>query len=372
MIPYSKQNIDAGDAAALLEALNGGVITGGAWVERFENALAETTGARYAVALSSGTAALHTAYIAAGLSAGDELITSPITFAATSNAALYLNAVVKFADIELSTGNMNAETAISLITPKTKVIAPVDYAGLAFDNGELYQYTRSKGIFIVEDACHALGGSYKSGERIGSCSFSDMTVFSFHPVKHITTGEGGAVTTNDRSLYEKLKLLRSHGIYTDPERKWIKEMALLGLNYRLTDFQSALGVNQLKRLDIFIKERRRIAEVYDREVGCAQAVGRGNSTNHAYHLYPVLLSTERKRNALLEAGVERGIGFQVHYFPVYQHPYYKQNGYSGYEKRCPIAQDFSSRVVSLPIYPFMDEADQQKVLTSLTEVDRWG
>jgi UDP-4-amino-4,6-dideoxy-N-acetyl-beta-L-altrosamine transaminase len=371
MISYSKQNIGEDDLALLAEALQGELITGGCWVERFEADLAQKTGARYAVAVSSGTAALHIAYMAAGLSQGDEIITTPITFAATSNAALYLNGGVKFADINYLTGNMDELLALRLITDKTKIVVPVDYAGLASENEELFNYTREKGIFVVEDACHALGASYSSGEKVGSCRYSDMTVFSFHPVKHITTGEGGAVTTNDVRLYEKLKLLRSHGIETDPEKAWVKQMALLGLNYRLTDFQCALGVSQLKKLESFIEERRRLAGIYDKEITNAQAVGNNNSARHAYHLYPVLMPCGSRRDELLRAGKEQGIGFQVHYFPVYHHPYYKENGYECYAERCPMAEDFAAKVISLPLYPFMPEDAQNKVIGCLKESAAW-
>jgi UDP-4-amino-4,6-dideoxy-N-acetyl-beta-L-altrosamine transaminase len=371
MLPYSRQNISEDDIALLSEALRGDIITGGAWVERFERAIAEKCGVRFAVAVANGTAALHIAYAAAGLSEGDEVITTPITFAATANAALYLNGRVKFADIDPETGNMDENLALRLITSKTKVIAPVDYAGLAARTEELHKYSRGKAIFIVEDACHALGGFYESGEAIGSCRHSDMTVFSFHPVKNITTGEGGAVTTNDKALYEKLKLLRSHGISTDAGKSWVKAMSLLGFNYRITDFQCALGVSQLKKLDAFIAERRRLAAEYDKALKTPRPVGHGASARHAYHLYPVLLKTENGRNKLLELGSSRGIGFQLHYSPVYRHPYYKENGYADCYKYCPAAEDFASRVVSLPLYPFMTAQDQQTILDCLRETREW-
>jgi dTDP-4-amino-4,6-dideoxygalactose transaminase len=278
---------------------------------------------------------------------------------------------VKFADIDPETGNMDENLALCLISPKTKVIAPVDYAGLAARTEELYRYSRGKGIFIVEDACHALGGLYESGEAIGSCKRSDMTVFSFHPVKNITTGEGGAVTTNDKALYEKLKLLRSHGISTDAGKSWVKTMSLLGFNYRITDFQCALGVSQLKKLDAFISERRRLAAEYNRALTTQRPVGGGASARHAYHLYPVLLKTENSRNRLLELGNSRGIGFQVHYSPVYRHTYYIENGYADYDKLCPNAEEFASKVVSLPLYPSMTVQNQQTVLDSLLEANTW-
>ncbi len=363
-IPYGRQSIDESDISAVTEVLRTPYITCGPALEIFEKALAEKTGARYAVAVSSGTAALHIAYLAAGLKQGDELITTPLTFAATANAALYAGTTPVFVDIQTDTANINPEGIEAVITEKTRIIAPVHYAGQPADMTEIAAIAAKNNITVIEDACHALGAIYKS-YPVGSCQYSDMCVFSFHPVKHITTGEGGAITTNNKDLYEKLLLYRSHGIITSNDKNWEKNMILPGYNYRLTDIQAALGTSQLKRLDHFIARRKDVAHMYDKYFACKAGITPLKTAPdrvHAYHLYPVLLDKGINRDKFIINAREKGIGLQVHYGLVYKHPYYQQLGYSGVS--LPIAEDISSRIVSLPI--FADITDEEVGYTAST------
>ncbi|MCG6553727.1 MAG: UDP-4-amino-4,6-dideoxy-N-acetyl-beta-L-altrosamine transaminase [Candidatus Magnetominusculus sp. LBB02] len=376
MIPYGRHYIDEEDIAEVVKTLRSGWITQGPKPHEFEEALAQYCGASYAVVFSSGTAALHGAYYAAGLGRGDEFITTAMTFAATANAGLYLGARPVFADIEPDTGNIDSQAALNLITPKTRLISAVDYAGHPYDGKTLYEAASRDGLIVVEDACHALGAMHMADgrwERIGSCRYSHMAVFSTHPVKSITTGEGGAVLTNDKGFYKKLRMFSQHGITKTaadfqypPDGPWYYEMQTLGYNYRMTDFQAALGLSQLLKLPNFIKRRREIAAFYDNAF-------RGNPhfdipverdyAKSAYHLYPIRLKNPKQKNLLFSRLKDQGIGLQCHYIPVTRHPFYRQMGIPP----CPTAEDFYQRQVSIPIYPAMTEDDMKTVCRKLPE-----
>ena len=375
-IPYSRQSVDEDDIKEVLAVLQSDYLTQGPKAGEFEAALAKYCGAKYAVVFSSGTAALHGAYFAAGIGPGDEIITSPITFAATANAALYLGAKPVFADVEPETGNIDPELIEKAVTGKTKAIVPVDYAGNPVKLDRVREVAEKHGIMVIEDACHALGASYKE-KKIGSVS--GMTAFSFHPVKPITTGEGGAVVTNDRPFYEKLLTFRSHGIvkegaaFEEPSHgSWYYEMQSLGYNYRLTDIQCALGLSQLRKLDAFVKRRKKIALSYD-------AAFKGNrwfdppvkseGAESSWHLYPVRLRDgfSGAKAEIFDNLRKAGLWVQVHYLPVYLHPYYKKVlGYR--EGICPQAERFYKSELSLPIYQGMSDADVKTVLNTIFEV----
>jgi len=359
-IPYGKQYIDSEDIQSVIEILNSDFLTQGPKVKEFEEKLAQYCGAKYAVAFNSGTSALHGAYFASGLADGDEFITSPITFAATSNAGLFLEAKPVFVDIESDTGNIDVNKIERTITDKTKLIVPIHYAGHSCNMEEINKIANKYNLKIVEDACPALGGLYKDS-KIGSCKYSDMTVFSFHPVKHITTGEGGAVLTNDKELYEKLLMFRSHGITKEKEKlinthegNWYYEIHYLGYNYRITDIQCALGLSQLKKLDNFIKRRREIVNIYNeafKDNPFFDLPVEKDYALHAYHLYPIRLKDQYKdeKKEVFKKLKENGVGVQVHYIPVYWHPYYKGLGYK--KGLCAVAEDFYQKEISLPLYP---------------------
>ncbi len=358
-ITYGKQYIDEEDIKAVLDVLQSDYLTQGPKVREFEERLGEYVGAKYVVAFSNGTAALHGAYFAAGLDKEDEIITTPITFAATSNAALYLGAKPVFSDIDLDTGNIDPSKIEEKITPKTKIIVPVHYSGHPVELEKVYEIARKHNLILIEDACHALGAKYRS-EKIGSGKYSDMTVFSFHPVKSITTGEGGAVTTNDKGYCERLVLFRQHGITKNPDTfvnpshgPWYHEMQKLGYNYRLTDIQSALGISQLKKLDKFVKRRREIVSLYEKLLKDNPYFELPFEKNYAYsswHLFPVKLKDKYipYKKEIFEKLRENNIFLQVHYIPVYRHPYYES---LGYEKGLyPNAEIFYKKEISFPIY----------------------
>ena len=374
-IPYGRHSIDEDDINSVVKILKSDFITQGRTIDEFEEQLAGCAGAKYAVVFNSGTAALHGAYFTAGLTAGDEFITPPITFAATSNAGLYLGARPVFVDVEKDTGNIDLNKIEDAITSKTKLISPVHYSGNPVDMEKLYEIAYKHKLLIVEDAAHALGAEYK-GEKTGNCRFSDMTILSFHPVKHITTGEGGAVLTNNEEFYKKLLMFRTHGItkndfVNQADGDWYHEMQFLGYNYRLTDIQAALGISQLKKLDKFLRRRREIADIYNKEflnneffdiiIPC-------NYASSAYHLYPILLKDKLKsrKKDLFKQLREEGLGVQVHYIPVYLHPYYKSLGYE--KGLCPSAEDFYEREISIPMYPSMTDDDIIYTIKTLFEV----
>ncbi|MFA5167176.1 MAG: UDP-4-amino-4,6-dideoxy-N-acetyl-beta-L-altrosamine transaminase [Candidatus Omnitrophota bacterium] len=374
MIPYGKQFLDQDDLDAVIGALRSPKITQGPRVDEFEVKLARKCGSRYAVSVSSGTAALHLATLALGLMKGDEILTTPISFLATSNAVLYVGAKPVFCDIEYPTANISVSNLEKLISrPRVKAIYPVHFGGLPCDMPAIHKIARKRGLFVVEDACHALGARYKyhgSWYKIGSCAHSDMAVFSFHPVKHITTGEGGAITTNSKKYYEKLLALRSHGMFRSPALSkrigpWYYAMKHLGFNYRLTDIQAALGVSQLKKLDRFVNRRREIAEKYNQRfkgLPCVEIPATPDGFMNAYHLYPLRIDFKKAgltRAVLMHELQKSGVGTQVHYIPIYTQPYYRE---LGYRIRCPEAERYYASTLSLPIYPSMTNRDVDKVV----------
>jgi len=375
MIPYGHQFIDDDDVRAVAGVLKSDWLTQGPKIQEFENALAKYCGAKYAVVFSSGTAALHSAYFAAGLKSGDEFITTPFTFVATANAGLYLGAKPVFADIG-DDGNLDPDEAEKKITKKTKLILVVDYAGNPADLNAFKKIAKKHNLVLIEDACHALGASYK-GRKIGSVS--DLTIFSFHPVKSITTGEGGAVLTDNLGYFEKLKLFRTHGITKDinllkrkSEGDWYYEMQELGFNYRLTDIQAALGISQLKKLARFIKARKAIAlryqKAFSRYADVLELPKETKGCSSAWHLYPIRLkgALYGKRAEIFKKLREKGIGVQVHYIPVPYHPYYEQLGYK--RSDYPNAGCFYESVISLPIFSGLKLKDQQFVIKKVLEV----
>lgn len=359
-IPYGRQWIDEDDIAAVDAVLRSELITQGTAVPRFEEQLAQQCGSRFAVAVSSGTAALHCAYVAAGLKEHDEFITAPITFAATANAGLYVGARPVFADVAADSGNIDAADIERRVTSRTRLIAPVHYAGHPADLAAVRDIARRYGLKVVADACHALGALYK-GKGIGCGEFADMTVLSFHPVKHITTGEGGAILTDDETLYRQLIALRSHGIVREgfsasEQGAWYHEMQMLGWNYRLTDIQAALGSSQLKKLTRFVERRREIWKMYgERFAGNPYFETPPELENvvSSWHLYPIRLNNPAARRQVFDALRAAGIGVQVHYIPVYLHPYYRNNGYAA--GLCPRAENFYAREISIPMFPAMTD-----------------
>jgi perosamine synthetase len=375
LLPYGRQSVDDADIQAVVEVLRSDWLTTGPKVAEFEEAFAVRVGAAHAVSFSSGTAALHAAAFAAGLKPGDEAITTPMTFAATANCVLYQGATPVFADVSRDTLNLDPEQVAGRITPKTRAILPVDYAGHPADLTPMMDIARSKGLMVIEDACHALGAEC-GGRRVGS--IADMTVFSFHPVKHITTGEGGMVTTNGPQLAETLRRFRNHGISSDARQRqsagqWHYEMVLLGFNYRLPDIVCGLGIQQLKRLDANLARRREIAAVYTaafREIPVVIPPVVRAGANPAWHLYPIRLDLEKltaDRAQIFRALRAENIGVNVHYIPVHLHPYYRERfGYKGGE--FPVAEDNYARLISLPMFHGMSDPDVDDVIRAITKV----
>lgn len=364
MIPYGRQTIDESDLAAVAETLKSDWLTQGPKVQEFEEALAKYCGAKYAVAYSNGTTALQGAYAAAGLKSGDEFVTTPLTFAATATAGLWQGARPVFADVDPATGNLDPKKAAAAVTKKTRAVVPVDYSGRPADLDAFRKLADDKGLMLVEDACHALGASYKS-RKIGS--IADLTVFSFHPVKSITTGEGGAVLCSDKKLYDKLVRFRTHGITRGQD--WEYAVEEMGQNCRLTDLQSALGLSQLKRLDAFVARRREIAARYDKAFkGWDSVEGYQIDPGSSWHLYPLRLSKSLapRRREIFKALRAAGIGVQVHYIPVDHHPLYRSLGYK--PGACPVADDFYARELSIPMYPTLTDAQQDQVVKTLKDV----
>jgi perosamine synthetase len=374
-LPYGRQSVDEADIQAVVEVLRSDWLTTGPKVAEFEKAFAARVGAAHAVSFSSGTAALHGAAFAAGLKSGDEAITTPMTFAATANCVLYQAATPVFADVSTDTLNLDPEEVAKKISPKTRAILAVDYAGHPADLTAILEIARPRGLIVIEDACHALGAEY-GGRRVGS--IADMTVFSFHPVKHITTGEGGMVATNDPQFAETLRRFRNHGISTDARQRqsagqWHYEMVLLGFNYRLPDVGCALGIQQLKKLDANLARRREIAARYTaafREVRGVIPPAVRAEINPAWHLYPIRLDLEKltaDRGEVFRALRAENIGVNVHYIPVHLHPYYRERfGHKGGEFA--VAEDGYARLMSLPMFHGMCDQDVEDVIRAVTKV----
>lgn len=364
-IPYGRQSMDEEDIQAVVDVLKSDYLTTGPEVAKFEKKVAEYVGAKYAVAVSNGTAALHIACLAAGIKEGDEVITSPITFAASANCVLYCGGSPVFADIDENTYNIDPVDIEKKITKKTKAIIPVHYTGQPCDMDAIHKIAKKYNLLVIEDGAHALGAEYK-GEKIGG--LSDMTCFSFHPVKPITTGEGGMVTTNDEKLYKRLLLFRSHGITREEEflsenqGAWYYEQVELGYNYRITDIGCALGSSQMKKLDGFLERRRQIAQKYNKAFqnhASLKIPAQIENAVSGWHLYMIqVLSGGRKE--VFDRLRENGIGVNVHYIPVYHHPYYQRNGYQNVH--CEKAERFYERAISLPIFPALTAEQQNYVI----------
>ena len=376
-IPYGHQLIDDSDIKSVVGVLKSDWLTQGPRVKEFEKKLCEYAGSSYAVAVSSGTAALHVACLAAGIKADDEVITSPLTFVASANCILYCAGKPVFADIKYDTANIDPEEIKRKVNKKTKAVIPVHFAGHPCDLKEIGDIAKKHGLFVIEDAAHALGAKYK-GSRVGACKYSDMTILSFHPVKSITTAEGGAVLTNNKSLYEKLTMLRNHGITkqnlgVNSKDRWYYQMQLLGFNYRMTDIQAALGISQLKKLNKFISRRRQIAGIYNSAFKgnpCFDTPVEKKYAYSAYHIYPIRLKGQHrvdlKRQKIFNNLKQKGLGVQVHYIPVYNHPYYKELRYR--QGSCPVAEDFYKREISIPLFPSMQSREIKHVIDSIIKV----
>jgi UDP-4-amino-4,6-dideoxy-N-acetyl-beta-L-altrosamine transaminase len=369
-IPYGRQSVDESDIEAVVEVLRSPFLTQGPAVAAFEQAFAEACGAAHAVAFSSGTAALHGAAFAAGAGPDTDLLTSAITFSASANCGAYLGATPRFADIDPTTWNVSPDTVAAAMTPQTRVVIPVHFAGLAADVAGIREVVGDD-VVIVEDAAHALG-SVRDGERIGACRHADMAIFSTHPLKTITTGEGGVVTTRDEALADRMRVFRNHGFGGDVARMtaehggWFREQQELGFNYRLTDIQSALGTSQLRRLDRFVQRRNAIAARYREELADVSALelppAAAAGDVHAHHLFVVRHRDGAEgRRRLYDALHAAEILAQVHYIPVYWHPWYQRT--YGYERGlCPAAEHYYAGCLSLPCFPDLHEDDQARVI----------
>lgn len=371
IIPYGKQTVEEDDIQAVVNVLKSDYLTTGPNIETFEQMVAEYTNTKYAVAISNGTSALHAACYAAGITEGDEVITTPITFAASANCVLYCGGTPVFADIDPKTYNIDPADIERKITKKTKAIIVVHLAGQPCDMDAIHTIAKRHNLIVIEDGAHALGSEYK-GKKIGG--LSDMTTFSFHPVKPITTGEGGMIMTNDAELHKKLVLFRSHGITRDPELMtknegaWYYQQLDLGYNYRMTDIQCALGCSQMKKIDRFIARRRELVKRYNqafennKNIICPFQAPESNS---GWHLY-IIQVPNHDRKEVFDKLRDAGILVNVHYIPVYEHPYYQENGYS--DVHCENAEEVYSHMISLPLYPGLTDEQQDMVIKCVEDI----
>lgn len=390
MIPYGRHFIDEDDVQAVVEVLRHGALTQGPKIAEFEQAVAGYVGAKYAVAVSSGTAALHLACLAADVAKGDNVVTSPNTFVASANCALYAGANPRFADIDPQTLNLDlaalGKTCAEL--KQVKAIIPVHFAGLPCDMPAIRKVAGKHGSIIIEDAAHALGAAYPDGGKVGNCAWSDMTVFSFHPVKIIAAGEGGMITTNNEGTYRRLLRLRSHGInkgndaFLNPDdayqdgkfNRWYYEMQEIGYNYRITDIQSALALSQFRKIDQFINRRREEAAAYDeafRGHDLIRPVHVNGRKTSAHHLYVVRISFDRmtmSRSEFMSKLHEDGIGSQVHYIPLHFHPYYRKRGFK--PGTFPNAEHYYREALSLPLFYDLTPSDQRRVIAKVKDLLR--
>lgn len=351
-IPYGRQCIDEEDIQAVVEVLRSPFLTTGPKIAEFEKTVADYVGAKYAVAFSNGTAALHGACYAAGIDEGDEVITSPITFAASANCVRYMNGTVVFADIDEKTYNIDVNEIEKKISPKTKAIIPVDFTGQPADMDPIMELAKKHHLIVIEDGAHSLGAMYK-GRKVGT--LADMTMFSFHPVKPVTTAEGGVIVTDNEEYYKKMLKFRNHGIeqteYAKEQGDWYYEMTDLGYNYRMTDLQAALGISQMKKLDTFIAKRRELAALYNELLANIEGFilpYQLPNTESGWHLYSVQLPEQVDRKKIFEHMREANVGVHVHYIPVYWHPYYTQLGYQ--KGLCPKAEKWYEQVLTLPLH----------------------
>ena len=377
MLPYGRHQVDEADIQAVVEVLRGDWLTHGPTVARFEAAFAERVGARFAVAVSSGTAALHGAAHAAGIGPGDEVITSPLTFLASANCILACGGTPVFADVDPGTLNLDPAAVESALTPRTKAILPIHFAGLPCPMDRMHALARSRNLAVIEDAAHALGAEFQ-GRPVGG--LSDLTTFSFHPVKHITTGEGGMVTTNEEALAQGLRQFRNHGIEREVRQRqdtWQQNMVSYGLNYRLSDIQSALGLSQLSRLDASLKRREEIAAQYQKafaEMPELTAAPTHPGTRHAWHLYPLRLNLDRvrqDREMIFQALRAENIGVSVHYLPVHLHPYYRER-LGTRRGMCPAAEAAADQMLTLPLFSRMTDGDVADVIAAVGKVIQWA
>ncbi|WBW95445.1 UDP-4-amino-4,6-dideoxy-N-acetyl-beta-L-altrosamine transaminase [Oceanirhabdus sp. W0125-5] len=374
-LAYGKQSIYDEDINSVIEVLKGDFLTTGPNVSSFEKCIADYVGTKYAVAFSNGTAALHAACYAAGISEGDEVLVSPMTFAASANCVLYCGGTPVFVDIDPNTYNIDVSKIEERITEKTKAIIPVDFTGQSVDIDKIMEIAEKYNLIVIEDGAHALGSEYK-GKKVGNTAH--MTEFSFHPVKPITTGEGGVIVTDSQELFEKLTLFRTHGITRDErflnnnEGPWYYEQIDLGYNYRITDIQCALGLSQMRKLDDFISRRREIVRRYNEAFKKIKGISipfEEEFSNSGWHIYVIKLKLEElkcSRKEIFEALMAENIGVNVHYIPVYYHPYYKKLGYK--KGICPETEKLYERIITLPLFPRMSECDVEDVIKAVTKV----
>ena len=379
VIPYGKQCIEDDDIEAVVSVLKSDWMTQGPTIHKFESMFKEFVNADYAVAVSNGTAALHITLLALDIGKGDEVITTPNSFLATSNAILYVGAKPVFVDIEPSQFGIDVNKIEAAITDKTKAIIPVHFGGFPVNLQAIQSIAEKYKLVVVEDACHALGGEYNN-TKIGSSTYSNCSTFSFHPVKHIATGEGGMITTNSKDIYDRLCMLRTHGVTKDINKMkqnsgpWYYEMQSLGFNYRMTDFQAALGVSQLKKLPKFIKKRREIAKQYDQAfepLNWLQSIQEHDSILSAYHLYAVQIDfrkIKKTRSQVMQELKSKGVGTQVHYIPIINQPYYKEN--VSIDGEFPNTNNFYEKELSLPMFPLMKESDIKTVIKAVKELSQ--
>lgn len=369
-LPYGRHSIDEQDIEAVIKVLRSDHLTTGPAIAQFEKEMSDYVGAKYAVAFSNGTAALHGATFAAGICDGDEVITTPMTFAATANCVLYQRGTVVFADIDPKTYNIDPDDIIKKITSKTKAIIPVHFTGQPVNLSSIHKIAKEHNLIVIEDAAHAIGATYK-GRKVGA--LSDMSMFSFHPVKHITTGEGGIITTNNKYYYEKLLQFRSHGITRDLEKMskndgpWYYEMQFLGYNYRMTDIQAVLGSSQLTKLDSFIERRIEIVKKYNEAFKQNTSIitpHQSDDVESSWHLYIIQVSSNRK--VVFEELRARNIGVNIHYIPVHTLPYYQELGFKN--GSLPNAEKLYEHIISLPLFSSMTDQDIEDVIQAVQEV----
>ncbi|WP_274654166.1 UDP-4-amino-4,6-dideoxy-N-acetyl-beta-L-altrosamine transaminase [Paenibacillus humicola] len=376
LLPYGRQWIDEADIEAVVETLKSPFLTQGPKIKAFEEAVAGYAGAKYAVAFSNGTAALHGACFAAGIGEGDEAITTPMTFAASANCVRYCGGNVVFADIEPDTYNIDVNRMKALIGKRTKAVIPVDFTGQPADLDEIMETAKTHNLIVIEDAAHSIGAVYKN-RRVGS--IADMTMFSFHPVKHVTSGEGGVIVTDSEHFYERLLLFRSHGItrnrdmmHNTGEGEWYYEMHELGFNYRMTDIQAALGLSQLRKLNEFTARRRQIASRYTELLSSIPGIVlpyQKQDRQSSWHLYIIRLELDRlsaDRNMIFAALRKENIGVNVHYVPVHLHPYYRRLGCG--KGLAPAAESVYEGFITLPLFPAMTETDILDVVSAVEKV----
>jgi UDP-4-amino-4,6-dideoxy-N-acetyl-beta-L-altrosamine transaminase len=381
VIFYGKQSIDENDIDAVVEVLKSDFLTQGPAIEKFEKCVAEYCGAKYAVAVTSATAALHISCLSAGLGKDDILWTSPITFTASANCGRYCGADVDFVDIDPSTYNMSIaelEKKLQAAEIKPRVVVPVHLAGQSCEMDKIYKLSQKYGFKVIEDASHAIGADYKE-TKVGCCKYSDMTVFSFHPVKIVTTGEGGMVLTNDKDLYEKLVLYRSHGITRDPklmtgtaDGPWYYQQIDLGFNYRMTDMQAALGYSQMQKVNEFVSKRRYLAKRYNellKNINGIQLPDQNEDTKSSWHLYVVRVDfskISKTKNQIFAEMKEKGICLNLHYIPVHTQPYYENLGFKGGD--FPNSEKYYEEAFTLPLYYSLTDEQQDHIVKSLVEV----